>query len=68
MLSELLRCRLEDGRIVRYAIAFPLDSSMEVHRDFYHLGVGTIHSYNDKPYTLKHKFRFYTTLRKIKKI
>ncbi len=59
MNTERLVCELEDGRLVNYSIAFRLDSEAAVHEDYVHIGIGTIFSYNEKPYTLKHKFRFY---------
>jgi len=54
-----LFCKLEDGRVLKYAIAYPLSSVASLHDSFEYVGTGQIHRVDRLPYTRKQQFRFY---------
>ncbi len=54
-------CRLDNGDVVRYSAAFPLDSTKEISDALYFLGVGVICRVAGRPYNGPQRLKFYIT-------
>jgi len=60
-------CRLNDGTVVQYSAAYPLDSTAKISKQFNCLGTGVIVRVGDKPYNGKTRLKFYITKKRVRK-